>query len=87
MTEMGFEPDSITVAANTPVTLVFTRKTDATCTKSVVVTLDDGKKIVRDLPLDKSVEIAATFPKAGKLGYACSMNMTKGTIVVQAPGG
>ena len=48
-----------------------------------MVTLDDGKKIERDLPLDKPVEIAVTFPKAGKLGYACSMDMTKGVIVVQ----
>jgi hypothetical protein len=48
-----------------------------------VVTRDDGKTIQRELPLDKPVEIPATFPKAGKLDYACSMNMSKGTIVVQ----
>ena len=83
ITRNGFEPGSITVAAKTPVVLVFTRKTDATCTKSIVVTLDDGKTIERELPLDKPVEIAATFAKAGKLDYACSMHMNKGTIVVQ----
>ena len=69
--------------ARKPLTLVFTRKTDQTCTKSVVLTLDDGKKVERDLPLDKPVELAVTFAKAGKLSYACSMNMTKGIIVVQ----
>ena len=63
-------------------TLVFTRKTDQTCTKSVVIKLGDGNKLERDLPLDKPVEIAMTFPKAGKLGYACSMDMAKGIIVV-----
>ena len=47
------------------------------------VTVDDGKTIEKDLPLDTAVAIDVTFPKAGKLGYACSMNMTKGTIVVQ----
>jgi plastocyanin domain-containing protein len=83
VTEKGFEPDNITVAAKTPVTLVFTRKTEATCTKSVVLTLDDGKQVERELPIGKPVEIAATFAKPGKLGYACSMNMNKGTIVVQ----
>src|SRR5207253_2796635 len=83
VTRSGFEPGSITVPAKKPVTLVFTRKTDATCAKSIVLTLDDGKTIERELPLDKPVEIAATFPKAGTLGYACSMQMTKGTIVVQ----
>ena len=82
VTEKGFEPESIKVPARTALTLVFVRKTDATCTKSVVMTLD-GKTVEHDLPLNKAVEIAATFPKAGKLGYACSMDMSKGTIVVQ----
>ena len=83
VTARGFDPDAITVPAKTPLTLVFTRTTDQTCTKTVVITLDDGKNIERDLPLDKPVEIAVTFPKAGKLGYACSMDMTKGVIVVK----
>jgi hypothetical protein len=34
--------------------------------KSVVITLDDGKTLERDLPLDKPVEVTVTFPKAGK---------------------
>lgn len=83
VTKRGFDPDSIHVPAKKPVTLVFTRKTEQTCTKSVVLTLDDGKKIERELPLDKPVEIAMTFPKAGKLGYACSMDMSKGVIVIE----
>jgi plastocyanin domain-containing protein len=83
ITRSGFEPGSITVPAKTPVTLVFTRKTDQTCTKTVVVTVDDNKTVERELPLDQPVEIVATFPKAGTLGYACSMHMNKGTIVVQ----
>jgi len=83
VTKRGFNPDSITVLAKQLVTLVFTRKTDETCTKSVVLTLDDGKKIERALPLDKPVEISISFPKAGKLGYACSMDMAKGVIVVE----
>ena len=83
VTTSGFNPDNISVPAKKPVTLVFTRKTDSTCAKSVVLTMDDGKKIERDLPLDKPVELAVTFPKAGKLGYACSMDMAKGIVVVQ----
>jgi plastocyanin domain-containing protein len=83
VTRSGFEPSAITVPAHTPVTLVFTRKTDQTCAKTIVVTFDEGKTIERELPLDTPVEIAATFPKAGTLGYACTMHMTKGTIIVQ----
>lgn len=83
VTKKGFEPETLTVPANKPVTLVFTRKTQATCTKQIVLTMADGKKIERALPLDTAVEIAVTFPKAGKLGYACGMDMNKGVIVVQ----
>ena len=83
VTKSGFDPGEIKVPAKQAVTLVFTRKTDQTCTKSVVLTLDDGKKVERELPLDKPVELAVTFPKAGQLKYACSMDMTKGIIVVQ----
>jgi plastocyanin domain-containing protein len=83
VTRSGFEPGNISVPAKKPVTLVFTRKTDATCTKSVVVTVGDGKKIERELPLDKPVELAVTFPKAGTLSYACGMDMNRGIIVVR----
>ncbi len=83
VTKKGFEPESIQVPANQQVTLVFTRKTAATCTKEIVVSLGNGKKIERALPLDTAVEIPVTFPKAGKLGYACGMDMNKGVIVVQ----
>jgi len=83
VTKRGFDPDPISVPAKQPVTLVFTRKTEKTCAKSIVIKLDDGKKIERELPLDKPVEIAVTFPKAGKIGYACTMDMTKGVIVVE----
>jgi plastocyanin domain-containing protein len=83
VTKRGFDPDNIHVPANKPVTLVFTRKTDSTCARSVVIKLDDGKKIEKELPLNKPIEIAVTFPKAGKLGYACAMDMAQGVIVVQ----
>lgn len=83
VTKRGFEPDHITVPAQQPVTLVFKRKTESTCAKSVVIALPDGKKIEQKLPLDTAVPVFVTFPVAGKLGYACSMDMIKGTIVVQ----
>lgn len=83
VTENGFEPGDVTVPAGKPVKLVFERKTDKTCAKQVVLTLDDGKKIEKELPLNTPVELAATFPKAGKLGYACGMDMIKGTITVR----
>ena len=83
VTEKGFEPESVDVPSGKPVTLVFTRKTDKTCAKEVILTMADGNKVEKALPLDTPVELAATFPKAGKLGYACGMDMIHGTIVVQ----
>lgn len=83
VTENGFEPSDIAVPAGKPVTLVFERKTEQTCAKQVVLTMDDGKKIEKELPMNTPVEIATTFPKAGKLGYACGMDMLKGTVTVQ----
>lgn len=83
VTDKGFEPDDVKVPAGKPVTLVFERKTDQTCAKQVVITMADGSKIEKQLPLNTEVEIAATFPTAGKVGYACGMDMVKGTITVQ----
>ena len=83
VTENGFEPGDVAVPAGKPVTIVFARKTDQTCAKQVVLDTGDGKKIEKDLPLNTPVEIAMTFPKAGKLGYACAMDMMKGTITVK----
>lgn len=83
VTENGFEPADLPVPAGTPVTIVFARKTDATCAKKIVLDTGDGNKIEKELPLNKAVEVAATFPKAGKLTYACGMDMMKGTITVQ----
>ena len=83
VTSKGFEPDRVQVPAGQPVTLAITRKTDRTCAKRVVIQLGDGKKIEQDLPLDKAVEISATFAKKGELRYACGMDMISGVILVQ----
>lgn len=83
VTPKGFEPNKLIVAKAQPVTLVFTRKTEKTCAKNVVVQLGGGKKIEKELPLDTAVEITATFAKGGELTYACGMDMVTGVITVQ----
>ena len=82
VTENGFEPEQIKVPANKPVTLVFRRTTDKTCAKKVVIKISDTKKIEKDLPLNTTVEVSTTFPKAGQLSYTCSMDMIRGTLTV-----
>lgn len=81
VTENGFEPDNISVQAGKPVTLVFTRKTDGTCAKEVVIPLE-GQKIEKKLPLNEAVSVDVTFSKSGQITYACGMDMIKAVITV-----
>ena len=83
ITRQGFAPDHVTVHKDQPTTLAFTRKTDATCAKSIVVDVGDGKTVSKPLPLDQTVEVTATFHKTGELHYACGMDMLHGTLAVQ----
>lgn len=83
VTENGFEPENVTVPAGKPVTLVFERKVERTCATEFILTMDDGKQIEKQLPLGQRVELTQTFAKPGKLGYACHMDMFRGTITVQ----
>jgi plastocyanin domain-containing protein len=83
VTEKGFEPDKLRVKAGEPVKLAFTRKTDKTCATEVVLQLGDGQKVEKKLPLGETVEIDATFAKAGELRYACAMDMIAGVVTVE----
>jgi plastocyanin domain-containing protein len=81
--KIGFVPNTIQIKKNTPVNLVFTRTTDSTCAKEVILQLGNGKTIKKMLPLNAAVEISATFTQTGELSYACKMDMITGTISVQ----
>ena len=83
VTEAGFEPKKVTVTKGEEVTLAFTRKTDKTCAKEVIVHLNEKDTVEKDLPLNEVVPVTATFSKSGELGYACGMNMLGGVIVVK----
>jgi thiol-disulfide isomerase/thioredoxin len=81
-TERGFEPGTITVPRNTPVTLRFTRTAERTCATEVAFQ-HDGKNELVALPLGKTVNLTVTFKAPGSVTYTCAMNMFKGTIVVR----
>ena len=83
VTKKGFEPGGIKVTKGEEVTLVFTRKTEQTCAKTVVIRIEDGKKIEKQLPLDTAVEVTVTFAKSGAFSYACGMGMYESVISVQ----
>ena len=80
ITEKGFEPARVSVAAGRPARLTFTRKTDQTCATEVVFASLD---IRRALPLDTPVTIEWTPERTGDVAFVCGMNMLRGTVVVE----
>ena len=82
VTRAGFEPKNVDVPRGKPVILRFERQIERTCGTEVVMVVD-GKKIVKDLPLNTPVELALTFRTAGVVKYSCAMDMIRGTITVQ----
>ena len=79
VTELGFEPDKITLRAGTPARITFVRTTEQTCGTEV---LFPSLKIERPLPLNEPVTIEFTPTKAGDIAFACGMAMLRGTVVV-----
>ena len=82
VTAKGFEPNNVVVSAGKPVTLRFERTVEKTCATEVALDVD-GKRIVKDLPLGKRVDLTLTFTKRGEIRYACAMDMIRGTITVR----
>ena len=80
VTDQGFEPEVVTVAAGKPVTLVVTRTTSKTCATELVM---PAHGINQPLPLGQAVEITFTPEKPGELTYACAMDMYKGKVIVK----
>jgi len=80
VTDSGFVPASIEVPAGKPVTLVVTRKTDATCAKEIVF---EREGIRKELPLNQAVEVTVTPSQKGEVSYSCGMGMVSGKLIVQ----
>lgn len=83
VTQAGFEPDKISVTKGEKVTLAFTRKTDKTCAKEVIVHVNDKDMVKKALPLNEEVPITVVFAKSGELRYECGMRMLGGVVVVR----
>lgn len=64
----------------TPITLVVTREVDKTCAKDIVLK-DFGLSV--PLPLSKPVEVTFVPTKAGKVHFACAMDMVSGDLQVE----
>ena len=82
VTAAGFEPKNVVVPVGRPVTLRFERKVERTCATEIVLELD-GKRIVKDLPLGKPVDLTLTIATPRTITYACAMDMIGGTITAR----
>lgn len=79
VTESGFEPNNIPAKAGEKLVLDITRVTDDTCATSIVI---PDQKVKVELPLNKEVAVPVDAGKAGRIAFACPMNMITGAIVV-----
>ena len=77
----GYSPNRVRVKAGQPVRLVFDRKDVNPCSDEVVIP-DFGVK--RFLPTGERTTIEITPSAPGSYGFACGMNMLRGTIVAEA---
>ena len=80
ITQMGYEPASITLKRGVPAKITFLRTTDDTCATEVVFP-DFG--INRKLPLNQAVSISLTPTRSGEFAFTCGMKMHRGKMVVQ----
>ena len=80
VTDAGFVPAEVKVDKDRPIRLTVTRKTDATCAREMIF---KEVAVKQDLPLDQAVTVDLPAQPSGTLHYACSMDMIKGTVVVQ----
>jgi plastocyanin len=77
--DAGYSPEKLLVKVGEEATLVFTRVTWGTCGKTVVIPQLEVKE---DQPYNEPVAVSFRPTQAGEIGFACGMDMMKGTIVV-----
>lgn len=78
--EAGFEPSTLTLRKGVPARITFKRTSDKTCATEVVFP-DYG--VTRALPLNEAVTVEFTAKSDATAGFACGMNMLRGTLVVK----
>lgn len=80
VTDSGFEPKSIDVKPGSTVKLKIVRKVEATCATDISI---PSKKIKKELPLNKVVEVDLGVLEKGEIRFSCGMNMMGGQIHVR----
>ena len=81
VTDSGFEPARVSLPVGVASTLVFTRTSESTCATSVVSPALGIAETA--LPLGEAVSVRVTPARAGRLAFACGMDMFTGGVVAQ----
>lgn len=81
LTDAGYEPATIELAAGNPVRLAFRNEAKSTCATSVESKELDIARTA--LPKGETTIVELTPEKAGEYTFACAMGMVKGTVVVK----
>ncbi len=79
ITDKGYEPKEISVKPGVPVVLKVTRKTDSTCATQIQV---PSKKVKKELPLNKTIELALGSLQKGEIRFGCGMGMMMGGVIL-----
>lgn len=75
--DAGYNPSTIIIKKNQPVTLNFRRTDSSDCLEEIVI---PEFKIKKYLPLNKEVQINIQSQKTGDFPFHCGMNMFHGRI-------
>lgn len=76
----GYSPEVITIPLGKMTKINFIRTDPTDCLSEVVL---PDFRIKKELPLNQKVSVGITPEKPGEFGYACSMNMYHGKIIVK----
>lgn len=79
---MGYVPRTVSLEADVPARLVFTRTVESDCSSQVQIPAFDVP--VTDLPLNEPVAIEFTPTESGDFTFVCGMEMQRGSIMVQS---
>jgi len=78
-----FTPKRITAHVGDVIRLRFTRTTERSCAREVIISLDAKHTIRRTLPVATPVDVTLAFDAPGELGFTCGMGMMGAAIDVQ----
>jgi plastocyanin domain-containing protein len=76
----AYSPNVITAKVGKPLTIIFDRKEDSSCSKKVIF---DDFGIAEELPDFGQKEITITPKAPGEYGFSCEMGMYQGKVIVK----